>query len=52
MWPEDGGAGSRTRRKPHMSALILLPYKIPCEWFCCVYGAAGRKEKTAAMLGI
>lgn len=51
MWPENGGAGSRTRHKPHIAALVLLPYKIPFEWFCCVYGAAGRKQKTAAMLG-
>lgn len=42
MWPENGGAGSRTRYKPHIAALILLPYKKPSEWFCCVYGAAIR----------
>lgn len=52
MWPENGRAGSRTRRKPHIAALILLPYRIPFEWFYRSYRAAGRKEKTAAMLGI
>lgn len=39
MWPEDGGAGSRTRHKPHIAALILLPYKIPFEWFYRLCGA-------------
>ena len=45
MWTENGGAGSRTRHKPHIAALILLLYKIPFEWFYRSYGAAGRKEK-------
>lgn len=43
-------AGSRTRHKPHIAYFILLPYKIPFEWFYRSYGAAGRKEKTAAII--
>ena len=46
MWPEDGGAGSRTRHKPHIAALILLPYRNnPLNGFVAYMGRQGAKKR-------